>query len=433
MLEWKLAAHTSTPKSIDYFFYAASGVDLAEFESQGASLDHARLNFEEFRLSAPSEAKFDSTLKLRLLLENDGTATASFVFRDGSHAKNSDIIKARPFHIDMTSSRKTDEAASKAYVGLDFGSSNTALATISAMEVERYRSDAKDKGWIELTDLSDRLPLPIASPLSLYIAESGDVAARSKRARQTIESTLSLLIGVVMADSQYVLGNKKGGAQHGPIKSFATSRVSAGPLWSSLREYSKILKKESTFSSPVHQLFTGSAYDIVNQSITWVGQCKHDKCDESAVDWNKSLAILGNVSKSVFEKVKFGFFTNSAKRASKFQSNFRTLHGTGFGDSGLKVILNEMPDDSQPYILVDAKVAIPMFPWLLFEAGGDSAKRSILFYDGRGKSGHEYRTPTNPSMVILDNSDELSLYAHSATQLLSGVLEGPVLNITDSD
>jgi|GEM_PF-1087052 len=430
-LEWKLAAHTHAPKAIEYYFYAASGRELSDFRTDHNELERARLNFEEFKVDAPSNAKFDSSLKLHLELSEDGTARGQFLLRDGQHATDLEKLPIRPFHIDMTASRQSTEVAGKVYVGLDFGSSNTAMAMVSAFEIEQYSKDSKDSRWLELTELAEKLPYPVAHPLALYFAESGDVIARAKRARQMIETALSLLLSVAMADHQKAKMDKHGGAKHGPLKCFANSKVSAGPLWACLRTYIDLIGSTASFSKPMRELLGDSVIQIVNQAVDAVAGCKHDKVDEASVEWNRPLCVLGNVVRQVFEKTEFGYFSNCSKRAGKAIANFRKLHGTGYGDSGRQMELSGIPEDAQPYLFSpEDSLVIPLFPWILLENGADSSRRICLFFDGVEKSGNlGYRAPTMPGEKVLENIPDLSGYSDSARKLLEGKFEAELIRI----
>ncbi len=61
------------------------------------------------------------------------------------------------------------EGGSEAYVGLDFGTSNSAVSYIDRVSVQHIENRYQDPNWKDLGELVDRLPSPLALPLARYI------------------------------------------------------------------------------------------------------------------------------------------------------------------------------------------------------------------------------------------------------------------------
>ena len=180
--------------------------------------------------------------------------------------------------------------------------------------------------------------------------------------------------------------------------------------------------------------------ETMERAVTDVAQCKHDKADEAAIDWNKPLLQLGNIARQVVERAHFGFFQESRLRAGKVHAKFRRLNGQGVGSAPVSVVLSETPEDGQPYLFdLDASIAIPLFPWILLVDAEDSQRRKILLFDGpEGKDNlaFSYRCPGEPHsfMMNLGGSESLDIYAEMAAKLVEGrfparfieVIEPPV-------
>jgi len=432
-LQWKVVSAMPKPKHLEYYFHAAPPDELFDFPDRIES----RLNFDQWTLDVPGDAKFDKHFKVELEIRPDGTVVPTFVLREGKHATMRDRIKGRPFFLDMTSSRTEKQTSTKAYLGFDFGSSNTALAFVSAASVTQTQKDAEDPTWLDLSDLLNRLPSPMASILGLYMEESGDALKRSRRARQFIESALSLLLGAVMADEEKRACKTSHGANHGPLSAFKSSKVSAGPLWNALRTYIDTIRDNGSFTRVLADLRKGPLLESINQAVTRIGEVKHDKVDESAIEWNKPILQLGNLARQVFDKAWFGYFQDGRQRAGRAHVTFRRLTGHGVGAAPTSVVLEKMPEDGQPYLLIPSeKITVPLFPWILMLDSQDSQRRKFLFFDGpegRQSATFSYRCPGEPQTVSIspEGSGMLDPYFPMVSDMLAGRFLAERINILE--
>lgn len=432
-LEWKVVSALSRPKHVEYYFHASVPDELQSDPSRTES----RLNFDQWELNASSDAKYDAQLKIELEIRADGTVIPTFIFREGQHATSADSVKGKPFFLDMTSSRTETKTATRAYLGLDFGSSNTALAFVSAAAISQYQHDAEDPSWLELNELEAHLPAPIALPLAFYISESGDPLKRAKRARQFVETGLSLLLASLWADEEKRARGTTHAGRHGPMKSFKQSKVSAGPIWRYVGDYVGTLGSGATITKALSPLKAGPIRDGIDQAVTNVAQCKHDKADEQGIDWNTSMLQLGNIARQVFERAHFGFFQESRLRAGKVHAKFRRLNGQGVGSAPIPVVLNQTPEDGQIYLLDgDDSLAIPLFPWIFLVDAEDSKRRTFLFFDGpegKDNSSFSYRCPGEPQVVTMKRggSEPLDVYADMATALVEGKFPAALIEIVE--
>jgi molecular chaperone DnaK (HSP70) len=60
------------------------------------------------------------------------------------------------------------ECQRTAYIGFDFGTSNSSVSVVSRADVKVYERRARDKSWLELNDLVPVLPYPVAFDSSLH-------------------------------------------------------------------------------------------------------------------------------------------------------------------------------------------------------------------------------------------------------------------------
>src|SRR5450432_4045830 len=60
----------------------------------------------------------------------------------------------------------------RAYLGLDFGTSNSSVSYVSHQKIEVYKTRISDDSWKEISELVGLLPYPAAVALALYVCET---------------------------------------------------------------------------------------------------------------------------------------------------------------------------------------------------------------------------------------------------------------------
>src|SRR5437762_1177000 len=115
-----------------------------------------------------------------------------------------------------------------AYIGVDFGTSNSSVSFVDASSIEIYRTRSEEASWVELSDLVSILPYPLAAPLASYLGQS-DQAGLVTHAMEFVEAALAMAAYVAYLD--YCL--HKGRGETHIFKGF--TQRSAGPLWGLLK------------------------------------------------------------------------------------------------------------------------------------------------------------------------------------------------------
>src|SRR5690606_24315616 len=124
----------------------------------------------EHRVHTPSGAGFDSAIQLELTVREDGTTFPKFIYREGGPEVPSVVVQGQPFYLDMTFAGET--TVGDAYIGLDFGTSNSSVSFVEDSAIKVYRQRGADKNWLELNELVGVLPYPAATPLARFMAET---------------------------------------------------------------------------------------------------------------------------------------------------------------------------------------------------------------------------------------------------------------------
>jgi hypothetical protein len=140
-MQWKVRLNKPPRHRLDYYFLQSSlnPSDVKNLQ-----------NVEETTVFTPECHDFDAALQIQLTIRSDGTATPRFIYKSG-HAGSREIAKdGRRFCVDMTDST---EGSGEAYIGLDFGTSNTAISYIDRSWVNLIEVRTKEMGWRELGDL----------------------------------------------------------------------------------------------------------------------------------------------------------------------------------------------------------------------------------------------------------------------------------------
>ena len=82
-------------------------------------------------------------------MKEDGSATPEFIYRDKSDS-GEEISKAeKPFFLDMTFGGQA-QTNSKAYLGIDFGTSTTAVSYVDESSIQVWQRRSKEGNWREL-------------------------------------------------------------------------------------------------------------------------------------------------------------------------------------------------------------------------------------------------------------------------------------------
>jgi len=408
-MRWKVGQLGAEPKKLDYYFLRSS-LDPDDIEN--------RLNFEETTAHAPSRCNFDKHLKLELTVREDGTAIPKFIYHSGRTEAEDVFTQGKPFALDVTCGASSPNA--KAYIGFDFGTSNSSVSFVESSSVQEYKKRLGDSSWKELHELAYELPYPIADPLLSYLSETSTTNNERiiKSGRQTFEAMLTLNYFAALADYRW---HRLKDHRRDKSKVFGSlSQRSAGPLWGMLRQLyvEQNFRNKATFTAALADCFEGEVYNSLDAFVNFVVNEKHDKSD--SVDLHRPLRIAANLCNRLFSKVCFGFFENL--RTDKFgkgvTGHFRVAHGQPPFIRDYHVKLTTLPPEIMPYLFYpEAGIALPLSPMVLWwqdaKAHMYNHGRCYLF-DFAAKDGKSFSFKTvgvADQLTVTENHAELGALA----------------------
>jgi hypothetical protein len=311
-LKWKVKLDHPPRHGLGYYFLRSS-FDPADIENLQ--------NIEEQTAYTPPGCSFDAALQVELLVKQDGTAIPNFVYKTGRTETETIARKGKNFYLDMTYV-KTGGPIGDAYIGLDFGTSNSSVSYVDQSSVQLYEHRAEHRQWLELNELVQALPYPLAAPLGRYLGQT-DVFRLTTTAFNFVEAALAL--ASYAAYVEYCTADRR--SQTRLFKGLA--QRSAGPLWQFLKQCVKHSQDPSPISRVYSELFAEPLLGQMDAAVTSWSQVKHEKLDERTMDVLRPVQILGNISNRVFSKYVFGFFEGVQKQkySPKFHGSFRHAHG----------------------------------------------------------------------------------------------------------
>src|ERR1017187_10454706 len=313
-MRWKVHLDRQPSHRLDYYFLRSSFNP-----SEAGSLQ----NVEEHTAYTPKNCKFDQDLQVELTVTADGTALPRFIYKTGRDDSEVIATKGRPFYLDMTLGQP--DSLPEAYIGLDFGTSNTSVSYVSQASIAVYEKRAPEKAWNDLNGLTSSLPYPLAAPLANYVCS--EPARLVSGAREFVESALT--IAAYLAYIEYCAHKGRGSSYL--FKGFSVTKRSAGPLWKLFKESMLAAGKNVTACAPLRELVEPPLFDIIDRFVTEIAKEKHGKISGQEMDTLRPVQILANVLQHVFTDSKFGLFQQVQKK--KFEKDFQGLFRHAIGRS----------------------------------------------------------------------------------------------------
>lgn len=398
-INWKFKLSHPPRQRMDYYFMSSS-FDPSEHINVHNVVDHT--------LSTPAGSTFDSSLQVQLEVKPDGTATPRFIYRLPGPIHPGVVVEGRPFYIDMTFAGAS--GTSEAYIGIDFGTSNSSISYVDKSSITTYTERSKDPNWENINELINSLPYPIASPLALY-ASSTASHELDLRAIAVIEGFLAF--GAYVAYSEYRALKGRGTTKI--FKDF--SQRSAGPLWSLLRNSISKIKGHAHFSKRLERLFDEPIYEEINALITSIGLVKHEK---SAVppDYMRAIKLLGNAFRDYCGNFRFGYFEDVVKKrfSTAHQGKFRSANGahTPFVDvlnyEGEHIFSEDqcvlMCPDTGKVLLLE-----PLMFWLRGSSQSSNTGADLYIYDIHEKGSPSYKLVGGKGRLLLTPDEFAPLIA----------------------
>ena len=292
-LRWKVRLPHPPKQRLDYFFLRST-LDVE---------DVANLYNVDHSVFTESGTNFDSNIRVELDIRADGTCVPRFVYRVGQDGQPQAFREGRPFCIDMT----LDEGGgARAYLGVDFGTSNTSISYVDQEAIDIVERRGREGGWLELGDLVERLPFPVANPLQRLLGETGtDGAARAML--EVVEACLAFAAYTAYAEA---VSSGRGGG--GLFREFVRAQRSVGPLKKLLFGALEKLAGRSIFAQEYRTL--ADRYSLLlEKQIAILNDFKHNKVSAAEVDAQELIRVLANACNRAMDGCVFGHFEGVTK------------------------------------------------------------------------------------------------------------------------
>ena len=305
-MSWK--AHLdSAPRTKLTYQYLKSSFDPTDLDSV--------YNIGADMLSTPKGAKFGSSIQIELTVRDDGTATPAFIYAKGRQETR---VEGSSFNLDMTFADA--EGSRDAYLGLDFGTATSAVSLVSRAHITAYVDRSRDKKWLELGDLVQELPYPIAHPLGVYITQT-DAGRLEHFGRATLEAALTFIAYVSLCDIACSTEKLK------IDQLFRNYKRSAGPLKHLIQETCKLNKAQSPLAKELLSIIDEDTFSQVDEAITNSAKAKHFR--PGNIDYNHILGMLGNHIKRSLSGRIVGVFEGMSKKDFEdgYRGRLRCLEG----------------------------------------------------------------------------------------------------------
>lgn len=394
-IRWKFRIGRPPRQKLEYYFLRSS------FDTEST----ANLFNIRNAVYTPKNSGFDSQIQVELTMRPDGTTIPKFIYRQSGPETPGVEVTGEPFYMDMTFS--AESVVGDAYIGFDFGTSNSCFSYVEQDAVKVCGSRAQDGNWREVSDLAQSLPYPVATSLARFIGEVRG-AELPKLGLACFESFLALACFITYAEFRAV-GNR------GKSKLFSGLRQrSAGPLWAFFQQAMTALGARAEIASEFKRLLEEPYKTEIEQAIAQIANFKHEK--ESAINYLRLFWILGNTTSRVFQDRLFGYFESvKQKRFTKmFSGLFRVAHGPAQANFMTTLAYEGAHSfsDAQAFIYDQTSEKLfslePLFLWYddQFEAASDS--RDLYVFDTLKKDIFEYKKISQRKTLEVDNGGELS-------------------------
>jgi hypothetical protein len=362
-LQWRIKLDRPPRRTLNYYFLRTGFSPFCEnLESDSEEIKYSDdlLNLDHTAYT-PSDCNFDNSIHVELTIGKETkTAKAKFIYRMGTSEKDRVSVEGKPFYLDMTDTQ--DNPTTKAYLGLDFGTSNTSVSFINQTAIQTYEKRANEKSWKDLKDLCMELPFPLGSTLAKYIRES-DKSKMITLAREFVESALALSAYVSYLD----MCTKKGSNKTKYLGELQFRSV--GPLWKLLQKSIKEVGNAAYFASGFQEL-TGDYVEKIQKAVDFFNEHKHEKVDDAGFD-QRYVEIIANISQKVFSKYSFGFFgTVQPERINRgfFKGLFSVAQGNNPNFVNTIEYVGKYAFPANVLYLVDfkKKIALPLEPLMFW-------------------------------------------------------------------
>lgn len=390
-MKWK-ARLSSAPRTELEYHYLKSSFDPNDLNSLHNIVDNS--------VRTPSGTTFGSSIEVELTVRNDGTATPAFIYGKG---KQETRVEGRSFFLDMTFADK--EGSRSAYLGLDFGTATSALSVVSQDQITAYVQRSRDKTWLDLGELVQELPYPVAHPLGMYITQT-DPLQLEKYGLATLEAALTFIGYCSLCD----LISTNEGVDFRSF--FGNFRRSAGPLKHLLVQLAKLANASSGVSKELLSIVEDEVFPTIDSAVTNAAKTKHFK--RADIDYNHILSVLGNHIKRAMNGRVVGVFEGIEKKGfgGGYRGIFRCIDGPNSPFVKLYHYEGSTDFSSAEVFLADVKsgVLVPLAPFYIWGLGAQLGHRNgydLYFADILGPSTSRY------VFAATQQGDEINLSEYS--------------------
>ncbi|PYP90926.1 MAG: hypothetical protein DMG65_09865 [Candidatus Angelobacter sp. Gp1-AA117] len=349
-MQWRVKLSRAPRQRLDYYFLQST-MDPSDVKN--------RQNVEETILHTPAKCEFDAALQVQLTIRSDGTALPKFVYRCATPNAPEISKEGRKFFVDMTDA---SGSSGEAYVGLDFGTSNTAVSYIDRNWVQLIESRSRDASWKEIGELVESLPSPLAVPLAKFI---GDYQQHG-----IVPPGVSFLEAGICLAAYVSYMEMCSIDRRGATRIFSNfPHRSASYLWKMLEVAQYHLGKRAELTAPYKKLLEGNNEKIFDHAIKLWAQARHELAVSEKDEILTAVKVLSNVSNEIFSKTPFGFFENIQKEpfSQQYSGRFRISHGKPPHTDYLRYSGIHSYSEAESFIIWPERgIALPLTPLIFW-------------------------------------------------------------------
>lgn len=391
-LRWKFRLPSPPKRHLDYYFLKSS-LDYGDISSL-QNVDH--------RVHTPKNVAFDSQIVLELTVAADGTARPKFVYRQAGLDSAAVSVEGQPFYLDMTYGEET--TVGEAYVGIDFGTSNSSVSYIEQGAVKVYSERATDAGWRELNDLVNMLPYPASNPLVKFISCSTDQEFKLCFS-EAFENMLFSILSVAFVGYRVTPEARRSTI----FRQF--NKSSAGPMWAVLRALLEKNPKQAFFLSNLICLLDPRNKTSIDDAIDAINAQKHHK-PSSYNSYRHVLAILGNALNTALDGWRFGHFEQVIKKgfSSRYTGLFRSAHGSHPPFIDIYSYEGPLSFSEMEAVLVcpESGIGVRLSPLMFWNFSEGRSDQTVSVLDTVSATNSNYRSISGGGAVSVDLSSDLS-------------------------
>lgn len=349
-MQWRVRLARPPRQKLDYYFLQST-MDPSDVKNLQ--------NVEETTLHTPVNTQFDAALNVQLTIRPDGTAVPKFIYRSAMPNFPEIGKEGRKFFVDMTDA---SGASGEAYVGLDFGTSNTAISYIDRAWVQLIENRSNDANWKQLGELIELLPSPLAIPLAMFI---GDHQRQAVVPPGFSFLEAALCLAAYLSYIEFCSTNRRA-----TTRFFANfPHRSASYLWMMLQSVQMQLGKYSKITAPYKNLCIGDNATVFERITKAWSQVRHELLPSEQAELLTAVRLLANISYDVFSRTPLGLFQYVQKEAfsQRYSGRFRVAHGKPPHANYLSYSGPHSFSDLEAFVVSpEASIALPLAPLIFW-------------------------------------------------------------------